>query len=332
MLDRFDWLRRSRTGAELLATLQYLETNPIADCGMQIADYSPQSEIRNPQSRGLGPPPSALNGPCLRCWIYPRATTKPNARYCPTCQAIMEEAWQLGTLSRYAVVVWGFVNQLPRQLRTGSNARTRGPGGLQDELDSAARPCVSFRDSHILGAYVHDENRFLLMLHHLEIKPWLQELAIYHGADLKGLIQIFPTTGVRDTGMGDLLCRIIHNEARFPMDRLRVRFFSAPYQVYAAHLYDREGVLTFEVTEFLSMLEMASVFRSVLRLDEQEILYKLLNMGNTGQAQFYWGRFLGSLNQEARDMLNAWKIRQWSKPRINLLYELVENVGFYKSR
>jgi hypothetical protein len=55
-------------------------------------------------------------------------------------------------------------------------------------------------------------------------------------------------------------------------------------------------------------------------------------MGNTSEAQFYWGRFLGALNQEARDMLNAWKIRQWSKSRIDLLYELVENVGFYKSR
>lgn len=294
MLSPFDWLRRSRTGAELLATLQYLETHPDLPLN----------------GGGLGPPSSALNGPCLRCWIYPRATTKPNARHCPICRVILDEAWQMGELSRHAVVVWGFVNQLPRQLRTGSG----------------------FRDSHILGAYIHDENRFLLMLYHLEVKPWLQELAIYHGADLKGLIQIFPTTGIRDVGMGDLLCRIIHSEARFPKDRLRVRLFSAPHRIFAANLYEREGVLTFEVAEFLSMLEMASVFRSVLGPDEQEILHKLLNMENTNEAQFYWGRFLGSLGQAARDMLNAWKIRQWSKPRINLLYELVEYVEFYQPR
>ncbi len=216
----------------------------------------------------------------------------------------------MGTLSRYAVVIWGFVNQLPRQLRPGSSSR----------------------DSRILGAYVHDDNRFLLMLHHLEIKRWLQELVMYHGAELKGLIQIFPTTGVRGAGMGDLLARVIHNEARFPLDRLRVRFFSAPHQIFAASLHDREGVLTFEVTDFLNMLEMASVFRTVLRPDEQENLHKLLEMGNTGEAQFLWGRFMGALSQEARDMLNAWKIRQWSKPRIDLLYALVENVGFYQSR
>jgi hypothetical protein len=294
MLSRFDWLRRSRTGAELLATLQYLEAHP---------------EL--PSNGGeLGPPPSALNGPCLRCWVYPRAATRPNARYCPTCQTILGEAWQMGTLARYAIVVWGFVNQLPKHLRSASSSR----------------------DSQILGAYVHDENHFLLVLYHLEIKPWLQELVIYHGADLKGLIQIFPTTGARDAGMGDLLCRVVHHEARFPMDRLRVRFFSTPQQVFAAHLYDREGVLTFEVTEFLSMLEMASVFRSILHPNEQENLRKLLEMGNTTAAQFYWGRFLGSLSQEARDMLDIWRIRQWSKPRINLLYELAENVGFYKSR
>ncbi|MBI2877351.1 MAG: hypothetical protein HYY20_10760 [Candidatus Tectomicrobia bacterium] len=294
MLNRFDWLRRSRTGAELLATLHYLESHP----GLP------------PDGEGLGPPPSALNSPCLRCWIYPRATTKPNARYCPTCRAILDEAWQVGELSRHAVVVWGSVNQLPRQLRTGS-----GP-----------------RDSQVLGTYVHDENHFLLMLYHLGIKSWLQELAIYHGADLKGLIQFFPTTGSREIGMGDLLCWMIHQEARFPKDRLRVRFFSASHQIFSARFYEREGVLTFEVTEFLNMLEMASVFRSVLGPEEQEILRKLLHMGDTNEAQFYWGRFLGSLGQEGRDMLNAWKVRQWSKPRINLFYELIEYVEFYQLR
>lgn len=297
MLSPFDWLRRSRTGAELLATLRYLEAH-------RAGEPSPLAPLP------LGPPPSALNGPCLRCWIFPRATTEPHAQYCPPCQAILEEAWQMDQLSRHGLVVWGFVSLLPRQLRPGSG----------------------FRDSRLWGAYVHDENRFLVMLYHLEMKPWLQDLVIYHGPDLKGLIQIISTTGARDATMGDLLCRMIHHEARFPMDRLRVRFFSAAHQLFTANLYDREGVLTFEITEFLSLLEMASVFRSILSPDEQESLYKLLHMKNASEAQFYWGRFLGSLSQEARDLLNAWNIRQWSKPRIHLLYELTEDVGFYPSR
>lgn len=310
MLSRFDWLRRSRTGAELLATLRYLEAICAEEQG-RPGDIFPSPPLPvSPAPQPLGPPPSALNGPCLRCWISPRAATKPHARYCPTCQAILDEAWQVEELSHHGLVVWGFVNQLPRPLQTGSG----------------------FRDRRLWGAYVHDQHRFLVMLYHLEIKPWLQELVIYHGPDLKGLIQIIPTTGVRDATMGDLLCRMIHHEARFPMDRLRVRFFSVAHQVFAANLYDREGILTFEITDFLSLLDMASVFRSILSPDEQESLYKLLNMKYTSEAQFYWGRFLGSLSQEARDLLNAWNIRQWSKPRIHLLYELAEDVGFYPSR
>ncbi len=291
LLSCFDWLRLSRTGAELLATLQLLADDP---------------EL--PLEGELGPPHSALNGPCQRCWVYPRRAKKRSARYCPVCQDILNRAWRLGNVSRNAIVTWGFVNQLPRQLRTSSG----------------------FQDSRILGSYVHDENHFLLMLYQRGLKPWLQELALYHGADLKGFIQIFPTVGTREPNMGEFLSRIIHNEARFPMDRLRVRFFSAPHQIFRPHLYDREGVLTFGIAEFLSVLEMAAVFRTVLRPDEQKALRELLHMEDTGQAQFYWGRLLGHLSREAKDMLNAWGIRQWSRAQINLLYELIEYVAFYQ--
>jgi len=130
--------------------------------------------------------------------------------------------------------------------------------------------------------------------------------------------------------MGELISRIVHGEARFPMDRLWVRFFSDLQQVFRPHLSEREGVLTFEIAAFLSTLEMAAVFRTVLRPDEQKALRELLHMEDTGQAQFYWGRLLGHLSREARDMLSAWGIRQWSKAQINLLYELVEYVAFYQ--
>jgi hypothetical protein len=260
MLDRFDWLRRSRTGAELLATLRYLQNHPKLST----------------DNGELGPPFSALNGPCLRCWVYPR-TSRSNARHCSTCQAILSEAWRLGTLSRDAVVIWGFVNQLPRQLHS----------------DAA--------DAHSLGAYVHDERHFLMMLYYRDLQSWFQELIIYH-------------------------------EARFPQDKLRVRFYAATYQVLDPRTYDREGVLTFEVSEFLRMLDLAVVFRSVLLPDEQKILRKLLSAGDTRETQFYWGRFVGTLSQEAKDMLNAWKIRQWSGPQVDLLYELVEYVGFSQFR
>jgi len=292
MLSSFDWLRRSRTGAELLATLEYLTTKP---------DLFPSEEE-------IGPPHSALNGPCQRCWIYPRLSS-PRQNYCQSCQAILARASRLGDISRQSIVIWSFVNRLSKQLQMGEG----------------------FSDHHIFGAYAYDENHFLLMMPRHELKDWLKELAIYHGSDLKGLVQILPTTGARKgMGMGDILCRAVQHEARFPMDQLRVRFYSAPYQILKPHTRDQQGLLTFEISEFLSLLEMAAVFRTMLRPEEQASLYELLNLEDTSEEQFYWGRFMGHLSQEAKDMLSAWRIRQWPRNRVKLLYELVDYVAFYQ--
>ncbi len=289
MLTRFDWIRRCRSGPELLATLQYLDSQPELP--------SEDSEV--------GPPPSARTGPCLRCWIYPRAV----GHYCVTCHAILDRAWQLRQIVLRATVIWGFVNRLPRP-RPGSR---------------------SFAGSAPLGLYLHDERRFLLMLPHDELKPWLQDLLFYYGIELKGLLQIFPTTGGRASHMGDLIARIVHHEARFPHDKLRIRFFAKLDQVFRPRPYEKEGVLTFEVAEFLRTLELATVFRTLLRPDEQKTLYRLLHTADSAQAQLYWGRFLGLLRPEARDMLAAWGIRHWSEYQISLLYELVDYVAFVQS-
>lgn len=297
MLNGFDWLRRCRTGAELLATLHYLERKP---------DLFDIEEI--------GSPHSALGGPCRRCWIYPRSSSpgrKPS-RYCQPCRAILAHAYWLGHISRHSIVIWGLVNRLPRQL---------------ESLESGGR----LADSRLFGAYVHGPNHFLVAMRRRELKPWLHELVIYHGTALKGLIQILPTTGTgRGVSMADVLCRAAYHEARFSMDRLRVRFFSAPHQLLAPHARDQRGLLTFEISDFLSLLEMAAVFRTLLRPEAQRSLHELLNLDDTSEEQFYWGRFLGYLSPEAKDMLSAWRIRQWPKERIQLLYELVEYVAFYQ--
>ena len=291
MLNRFDWLRRSRTGAELLATLKWFEDTP---------DLLNEEEI--------GSPHSALGGPCQRCWIYPRTPSPRTSLYCTPCQAILARARELGHISHRSIVIWGLANRLPKPLESGEG----------------------FHDSRILGAYVHEQHHFLLMMHRMELKAWLQELAIYHGADLKGLIQILPPTGAgKGIGMGDVLCRAIHHEGRFPLDQLRVRFFSAPYQLLMPHTRDQLGLLTFDASEFLSLLEMAAVFRTLLRPDAQHVLYELLTLDDISEEQFYWGRFLSYLSPEAKDMLSAWKIRQWPQNRIKLLYELVNYVDFY---
>lgn len=287
MLTRFDWVRRSRTGPELLATIRYLNEGGAL----------PAAE------EGPGSPPAAFSVPCARCWIYPRAA----GRYCATCQAILDQAWKLRDLVLHSVLVWGYVNRLP-------TIWSAEPIAGKDMAD----------------LYLHDERHFLLALRQRELKPWLQELALRHGAELKGLLQIFPSAGHPKTQMGDVLARIIHHETRFPPDRLRICFFSTLTHVFNPRPYEKEGVLTFEIGEFLNTLELASVFRAMLRPDEQKMLYRLLHMANTAQAQLYWGRFWGALSQEARDMLSAWGIRTWSPYQVNLLYELVDYVALYQ--
>jgi hypothetical protein len=258
----------------------------------------------------LGAPPSALQGPCQRCWIYPRAPAKRGTgRYCRVCRAILVKASRLHHLSPRSIVIWGAVNRLPKLLERR--------GGVQ----------AGYR---ILGAYAPDAQHFIVMMYRQGLKSWLQELVIYHGTELRGVLQILPTTG-RGGGvdMADVLCRAMYQETLLPMDRLRVRFFSAPHQVLKSHLRDRQGLLTFEIAEFVSLLEMAAVFRTLLEPEVQRALFELLNLKDSHEEHFYWGRFLGLLTPEARDMLNAWRIRQWPKERIRLLYELIGYVSFY---
>ena len=290
MLSSFDWLRRCQTGAELLATLKCVAPG----------EASPHDE------QTLGRPFSAIDGPCQRCWIFAPALDHGGpSRYCGFCRTILREAQALRSAARQAVGIWGFANQLPSLL-----PRDGDPDG-QDSL----------------GVYVHDDSRFLLLLRRHQLESWLRDLVVRHGLGIRGLIQIFPTVGRTGAlGMGDVLCRIVHHEANFPMDQLRVRFYSAPYQVLRPHERDRQGVLTFEVAEFLGLLEMARVFRSELKPEVQDVLYELLVSPTPDQEQFQWGRVTGQLSQKARDMLSAWRVRAWPRARVKLLYQLRDYV------
>ncbi|MBF0495124.1 MAG: hypothetical protein HQK58_00890 [Deltaproteobacteria bacterium] len=289
MLTAFDWLRRCRNGSELLATLNYLKEQPDL-----LLD---QDEV--------GPPLTAVTKPCQRCWIYP-CVAAPYKKYCRTCTTIRTRAEKFNETSKHSVVIWAVVNRLPKQLRAEEG----------------------FAGSIVSASYVHDEQHFLLVINHHELKPWLQELLLYQGDTLKGLIQVFPPADdAPRSSMGEILCRVIHQETRFPMDLLRVRFFSNPFQVLYTRSRETQGLLTFEAIDFLSLLEMATIFRTLLRPEEQGMLRQLTSLGDGKEKQFYWGRFMGFLDSEAKDMLSAWNIRQWSDNRIKLLYELVKYVA-----
>jgi hypothetical protein len=296
MLSTFDWIRRCRSGAELLATLKFFTAKP---------DFSFDDQE-------IGAPLSALGGPCRRCYLYSQLSRHgQHFDYCRFCKAILAGARRLWLSSRKAAVVWGMVNQLPKQFQPGDDSR----------------------DKYFMGSYIHDQNRFLVMLRRRRLKAWLQELALYHGADLNGLIQIFPTIGAAgEIRMGEILCYAIRHEPAGPSARLYVQFYPSPYHVIKPVARNRQTMFTFEVSEFLSLLEMAEVFRALLLPHEQRALRELLNLNDPREEQFFWGRFLGQLNQEARDMLSAWRIRQWPKIRINLLYVLLDYAVLPDSR
>lgn len=290
MLTRFDWLRRAGSGAELLATLRLFAKQP------------------NLLRDSLGAPHSALNGPCRRCWVYARPLA--HNQFCSFCYQLQRRARFLGDASRRALVVWGYVNQMPRHME----------------------PVSGFYKKNALGIYAHDQRHFLLMLYRRDLKHWLQELVLYHGPELKGLLQIFPTmAAMPNLEMGEALSRIAQREANYSMDRLRVQFYAAPAQIRRFSSRNKQGQLTFEIAEFLRLLESAAIFRTLLLPDQQQMLYELLKLEDDGEAHFYWGRFLGQINQETRDMLNAWQIRRWPKPQIELLYELIDHVEFYRT-
>lgn len=292
MQSAFDWLRRCHGGAELLATLELMR----------------QPDFTFPSGDEIGPPHSALNGPCVRCWVFPRQVELDGKWYCSTCARIMNRTRHHGYNSTRAVVVWAKLEPLPNNLREG----------------------CGFYAERAFNYYIHDRQHFLLVLPRHSVKDWLQELVLYHGNSLKGVIQFFPTVGSEATlGIGEMICRLAHYESNLSMHKTYVRFFASAYQVMAAKTRERQGLLTFELDNFMALLDMATVFRKMLLPEEQELIRALLELDNPQEEMFYWGRFFGRLTPAQRDMLQAWQIRNWSKEQIKLLYELTDYVAIY---
>jgi len=288
MLTKFDWFRRCRTGTELLATLKYFSNNPNFDL----------------TKLNFGAPFSATGKLCQRCRIYaPVRTSRKYHRFCFLCNEILTLKNRVKSQSHNAVIVWGYVNQISRRLQE------KNPSNF------------------FYGIYLHENQRFLAAMHRQHLREWLQDLVLYSGTKLKGLIQIFSSLGIhRNLNMGDYLSWAVHHEANLSMNELWIRFYTEPHQIINPKIRDQLGLLTYNISEFISMLEMVEVFRAKLRPDEQEQLYELLLLENPTEEHFFWGRFLGELSQGAKDMLSAWNIRKWEKKQVNFFYNLIKYV------
>ncbi|MBF0420836.1 MAG: hypothetical protein HQL78_11805 [Magnetococcales bacterium] len=269
----------------------------LATLKMLAEDLPPAQEEDN-----LGHPYSALSGPCRRCWVYPR---KSENGFCGFCTSIIQSKSGLKAVVHDSVVIWGYVSHFPWEVTPGDP-----PLG------------------NLLSYCAIDNQHFLLMMDRLLLKSWLQDLVLTYGMNLLGLMQIFPTMGQgKSIGMGDILTRAVHQESLVAHDQLWVRFFSSAHQLTSPHLRDQKGMLTFPVTDFIGLLEMGAVFRSVLRPEEQQDLYTLLTHADKEEQSFYWGRFSRRITRRARDMIDAWNVRQWPLTRIQMLYELLDYVA-----
>ena len=286
MLTQFDWLRLCRSGNDLVATIRYFSTAKI-------------SYLRE---MPLGPPPSALRGPCTRCKFYARDPA--SGSFCAVCARIRRLSRHYEALAGESLLIWGRVNKIPSHLRL------------------SRKPNASL-------VYLHDENHFLVTLPKKLLKEWFQELILYNAEQLTGLLQIFPSTpGSINLNMGEALCWVAHHEGMGLSRGLMVRIYTTIYDTLKPHVKDRQGVLTFEVADFLSLLDLAQVFRAQLYPQQQRDLFDLLlNVTDAKEEECYWGRFLGELSQVAKDMLTAYQIRNWPKERIRLLSSLLDYVA-----
>lgn len=250
-----------------------------------------------------GCPMTAIAHPCRRCWTYPKL--KPFRRnFCLACEHILRLASRLKSESQKSVLVWGHVNQIPKTV-------------------------LNPPDMLNCHTYLHDERSFLIALTACRLRNWLQDVMIHHSDQLKGVFQIFPPVGItRRGGMGDVLCKHVADSTGMPSNRLWIRFFPKPYDVFNEPKKQKKGLVPLEVDEFMRLLDMASIFRTLLTPKIREILLKILTIDNDQESQFYWGRLTGMLTPESKDMLDSWKIRRWPMHRFKFLYDLTHYVPY----
>ncbi len=250
----------------------------------------------------LAPPVSALAPACLRCRVFAPA---PDSQYCPYCRVVVRRAKSMQQYSRKALVAYAFVN--------------RPASALAGEAPSPAY------------AFQRDASRVLVAAPRRGLLEWLQRLLLRYGDELKGFLQICRTTGANESpSMGEVISFMSQRETLFAMDRLRVQFFASPYLLFHRSELDRRDALTFEASEFLGLLKMALSLRRLLRPEEQDALRRMLLARRPEQERFSWGRFMGQLDPAARSMLDAWRLRAWSKERLKLFFNLRDYVDYYR--
>ncbi|GAB4495052.1 MAG: hypothetical protein OHK0052_01610 [Anaerolineales bacterium] len=243
----------------------------------------------------VGAPYNGIDYPCERCHFHAR--TSQIDMYCPVCALVVNKR---PPINQYHFVLWGAVNQITEQTLQIKNG----------------------------VAYALDEQHFILTAHARSLRPWLEQIALYYGYEWLGYLQISPTVGkgYRPT-MSEILTTIIASDKTYPLDKLRLRFYSRAWH----SLKDDSalaGYQTFDLPGFLQQLEMASLYRAAFMPDEQQAIAQISTVQNAQEAQFLWSRLLGRLSAQQADLINLWRMRSWSQARHELLQSMLDYVVY----
>lgn len=243
----------------------------------------------------VGAPYNGIDYPCKRCNFYARISHTES--YCPACDAVMRKR---PPTNDYFFVLWGAVNQITEQT-------------LQIQRGKV---------------YAVDEQHFILTAHARSLRPWLEQIALYYGHEWLGYLQICATVGKGyKPSLSEILTTIIASDKTYPHDKLRLRWYSRPWQVLiedpALAAYQ-----TFDLPGLLQHFEMASLYRSTFMPDIQQTIAQIGSIKDSQEAQFLWSRLLVQLSTEQADLINLWRMRNWSPARHELLQSTLDYVVY----
>lgn len=243
----------------------------------------------------VGAPYNGIDYPCMRCHFHARIT--PSDDYCPACSQVMRTR---APLNQHHFVLWGAVNQITEHTLQIENG----------------------------VAYAVDEQHFILTAQARSLRPWLEQIALYYGYEWLGYLQICPTVGKGyRPAMGEILTTIIASDKTYPLDKLRLRFYSRAWHSLMDDVA-MAGYQTFDLPGFLQQLEIASLYRSKFMPDEQQMIAQISQVKDAQEAQFLWSRLLGQLSAEQADLINLWRMRSWSLARHELLQSTLDYVAY----
>lgn len=245
--------------------------------------------------QNIGVPCTAVYGPCQRCWIY---DCNVGEEYCPLCNSILEHSQGHNLVFQDITLIWYDFDLFPTSIEK------------------------ILPEDHI-GFIPLNYRSGLIMCMRSSIQNWLRSLTLKYGSLIKGLLQIFPTMGQGNiVGMGDILSTAKSQSKSLQFNNLWVRFYPEAWQLLDTKRREELGILTFEISDFISLIEKSKIYKEVIPNRFRNDIFELITKQDIDSESYYWGKLKRSLNKKAIDLIDSWKLKNWDKNKVELLYEL----------